>query len=303
MLCSGGGDGGGGGDEPDGGESALADGHDDDNKKAFKALKERTQKCRPYHLRQTIQLIREISRFACKHPDYSIESFKLLTKLIAYESLALIMLTKMGLNLALAYSSFDQLGIAIVYAFLVMVGDVMAAVVPWVLPAQDMSTLIIIFIGSAILTATDNGFAHIANSSQALEWDSPELVNYGSRVYVLAAGGLLVLDGLYSRLIMEKLMAGYVLRKHLLPLLAADFFIKPVASYFVEAAYLTKIPYFALFTIPNPLAPHSFPFPKYCPDPNWLPWPPVCPDGNTTLPDNSCSEAGNETDYLYADDE
>ena len=262
--------GGGGGDDPD--DGSMEEGQvDDPPDKEFDKFKDRVKKCRIYQVCKRIRLIKDIARFSSEHPDYSLKSYRLLTELIAYDSLALIIVTKMGLNLGLAFSSFDNFGIATAYAFLIMVGDVMAVIVPWVLPVGEISTLTTLAMGSTIVMFTDNGFSHLSNSSYAIEWDSPDLTNYGARNFLLGGLSLLFLEGVYSRLLVERLLAGILLKRHLMPLLAADVIAKPAASYLVEAVAITKLPFLALFCARNPLEQHHYPIPRYCPKHNWLP--------------------------------
>ena len=261
----------GGGDPGDPGGDELEQLPADEVKKAFLKLKEEVLKHCFYQLRVAWKLMGKVLTFSKAHPEYASRCYELLEYLIRYFTLTANVLVKLGFNLGIAFSAFDDTGLALGRSFAVVVGDTLASLIPWFFPGSPALEAPSLILGVAIITVTDNGFAHLTNSSNALPWLSNDFLNYQMRLLFLVYSNVWVLKHLYSGGLIR--LASRLFHKHPMPLLVGDFIMKPILLYFSVAALVGTVPAVCVTCAPNPIANYSFPYSDYCPEKApWVPW-------------------------------
>lgn len=121
-----------------------------------------------------------------------------------------------------------------------------------------------------MIAATDNGFAHWTNSSLALPWVSNDYINFNIRLTFLINANVWFSKYIYSQLLIRNLAK--IPYGNLAPLMIFDFVMKPIVLYTSVGLVVGTIPGICIVCAPNPIAPHHFPYPKYCPSVRWVLW-------------------------------
>ena len=269
-------------DDPEGSGTAYLT--PDEKKTAYEQLRRQVHEARVYQLKQAWHLMPKILAFSRQHPEYAIRCYELLGHLIRYEALAVNTVVKLAFSLSLGISAFEDPLLASFRTSVIVTGDTVASLIPWLFPEHTWLEYLSLLTGSTIMAVADNGFAHWTNSSYALPWLSSDLVNYEIRVFFLYNLNVWILKNIYSGALIAG--AARLMHKYQILLLAVDSAMKPILLYLSVAGVVFTAPVISITCAPNPLAPHSFPFSNYCPDIPWVLWQIGCNASDINYEDN-----------------
>ena len=259
-----------GGDDPEPHDSDTHTIQDpDDKEKRFRELEREVKQLRCNPLKKW-QLVGKIIRFARDNKEFATPCYQLVERLIRWESLAANFLVKLAFNEALAVSAFGNIWQATLRTVAVVIGDTTASLIPWFFPEKAWLEFLSLTAGSMMIAGTDNAFAHWTNSSYALPWLSNDYANYNTRLIFLINSNVWISKYLYSHLLIGNLAK--VSHRNLIPLMIFDFAMKPVVLYLGVSVLVGTIPVICIVCAPNPIAPHHFPYPNYCPSVRWVLW-------------------------------